>query len=344
MNASNLDNPQYQQEVREVAALLQNHDGPVVILSHENPDGDALGSLLGLARALRSLGKTVIAPMDVPRYLRFLPAPDETSAPLTEWPQGALTVVVDVDNNDPSRVAGADLTRFTGDVVNLDHHGTNQRQATAGVVDPDQPAAVMIVADVLDALGITWTEEIATPLMLGLITDTGSFKFNSVTPETFGCAARLLTHGARLGWINDQMVQQPHTYYVLLREVLDTMEFLHDGRVVMARVDSAMLERAGATWEDVESYVGMLRNAEGSVLAVMIKDFGERVKLSLRSRGGISAQNVAVALGGGGHVLAAGAGMSKPYAEVRLRLEEAIEAELARADAENLKGQTVGIH
>lgn len=342
MNASHLNNPRYQQEVRQVAALLRDHDGPVVILSHENPDGDALGSLLGLARALRGLGKTVLAAMDVPRYLRFLPLPGETCAPLTAWPENALAVVVDVDNNDPGRVGGADLGVFAGEVVNMDHHGTNQRKATAGVVDPDQPATVMIVADVLDELGISWSEEIATPLMLGLITDTGSFRFNSVTPETFGCAARLLERGARLGWINDQMGQQPRAYYLLLREVLDTMEFLRGGRVVMARVDDAMLARAGATWEDVESYVGLLRDSEGSELAVMIKDFGERVKLSLRSRGGISAQNVAVALGGGGHVSAAGASLSEPYPAVRLRLEDAIEAELARVDG--LPERTVGIH
>ncbi|OLV16272.1 3'-to-5' oligoribonuclease [Deinococcus marmoris] len=329
---SNGDNHQYQQEVRQVAALLRAHDGPVVVLSHENPDGDALGSLLGLTRALRDLGKTVIAPMNVPRYLRFLPEPGETSTPLTDWPEGALAVVVDVDNNDPDRVAGADLRQFVGQMVNIDHHGTNQRRATAGLVDPGKPAAVMLVADVLDELDITWTEEIATPLMLGLITDTGSFRFDSMTPETFECAARLLEHGARLGWINDSMGQNPRAYYLLLREVLDTMEFTRDGRVVMARVDDAMLARAGATWEDVESYVGLLRNSEDADLAVMIKDFGERVKLSLRSRGGVSAQNVAVALGGGGHVMASGASLSEPYPAVRRLLDTAIDTELARVD------------
>ncbi|MBB5361505.1 DHH family phosphoesterase [Deinococcus humi] len=332
MNVSNGDNHQYWQEVRQVAALLRAHEGPVVVLSHENPDGDALGSLLGLTRALRNLGKTVIAPMDVPRYLRFLPGPGETSGPLAEWPAGALAVVVDVDNNDPDRVAGADLRQFGGEVINLDHHGTNQRRATAGVVDPALPAAVMIVADVLTELGITWTEKIATPLMLGLITDTGSFRFNSVTPQTFVCAAQLLERGARLGWINDSMGQNPRAYYLLLREVLDTMEFLRGGRVVVARVDEAMLTRAGASWEDVENYVGLLRNSEGAELAVMIKDFGERIKLSLRSRGEVSAQNVAVALGGGGHVLASGASLSEPYPAVRRRLEDAIGAELARVD------------
>lgn len=334
MNGINDAAPTYARDVAAVAAKLRDHPGPIVVLSHENPDGDALGSVLGLTRALRALGKTVLAPLEVPRFLRFLPEPGEVSPPLNAWPQGALAAVLDVDNNDAVRVAGADLTTFEGEVVNVDHHGTNRRQAAALLVDPGRPATAMLVADVVDALGVPWSEAVATPLMLGLSTDTGSFRFDSVTPETFEVAARLRAHGARLGWLSDHLSQNSRSYFLLLREVLGTMEFMHGGRVVLARVDAAMLERAGASWEDVESYVGTLRSAEGSVLAVMVKDFGDRVKLSLRSRGNVSAQNVAVALGGGGHVPAAGATLTVPYAEVRTRLDAAVTTELARADAQ----------
>ncbi len=316
-----------------MAACLQNHQGPIVVLAHENPDGDALGSVLGLSRALRAIGKSVIAPMEVPHYLRFVVEPGEIVAPLSEWPADTLVAVLDVDNNDPVRVAGADLTTFSGPVANVDHHGTNLRRADAGVVDPSRPAATMIVADVIDALGVPWTEAIATPLMLGLNTDTGNFAFESVTPETFECAARLRAHGARIGWLTEQLRQKPRSYFLLLQEVLGTLEFLWDGQVVLARVDDVMLARAGASWEDVESYVGLLRNAEGSRLAVMIKDFGDRVKVSLRSSGGVSAQNIAVALGGGGHVPAAGATLSESYSEARRKIDQAVAAELSRASA-----------
>ncbi|WP_034383935.1 bifunctional oligoribonuclease/PAP phosphatase NrnA [Deinococcus sp. YIM 77859] len=333
MTGMNEAAPTYLQDVAAVAAKLRAHSGPIVVLSHENPDGDALGSVLGLTRALRALGKLVVAPIDVPRYLRFLPEEGELSGPLGEWPEGALAAVLDVDNNDPTRVAGADLTTFTGEVVNIDHHGTNARRAAALVVDPGQPATAMMVADVVDALGAPWSEAIATPLLLGLSTDTGSFRFDSVTPRAFEAAARLRAHGARLGWLSDQLGQNPRSYYTLLREVLGTLEFLHGGRVVLARVDEAMLERTGATWEDAETYVSLLRSAEGSVLAVLAKDYGDRVKFSLRSRGHVSAQNIAVALGGGGHVPAAGATVPLPYPEARARLEEAASQELARVDA-----------
>ncbi|GGK88770.1 phosphoesterase [Deinococcus radiotolerans] len=303
-----------------------------MILSHENPDGDALGSVLGLARALRQLGREVIAPMHVPRFLAFMPRDGELSGHLSEWPADALAAVLDVDNNDPVRVAGADLSTFSGPVVNVDHHGTNARRADALAVDPAQPAAAAMIAELVDLLGATWTEEIATPLMLGLITDTGSFRFESVTPAAFQTAATLRAAGARLGWINDHLGQNPQTYYTLLREVLGTLQVLHDGRVVLVRVDGGMLERTGAAWEDVENYVGMFRNVEGSQLAVMVKDFGERVKVSLRSRAGLSAQNVAVALGGGGHVPAAGASLNLTWPEAFPLLDAAIQAELRRVD------------
>ncbi|GGK20646.1 phosphoesterase [Deinococcus malanensis] len=333
MIAYNDSSPDYAKDVRSAAEQLRLHPGPIVVLAHENPDGDALGSVLGLTRALRAMGREVTAPMTVPRFLSFLPEAGELGGPLTTWPEGALVAVLDVDNNDAARVAGADLSTFSGPVVNLDHHGTNLRQATASVVDPSKPAAAMIVADVIDALGVEWNESIATPLMLGMITDTGNFRFNSVTAEAFESAARLRAHGARLGWLSDQLSQNPRTYYLLLREVLGGLEFLHDGRVILARVDEAMLERAGASWEEVESYVSILRNAEGAQLAVMVKDYGDRVKFSLRSRGNVSAQNVAVALGGGGHVPAAGATVEAPYMEARALLDAAVLAELTRSSA-----------
>lgn len=324
----------YAAQVQQVAQALLQHTGPTVVLAHENPDGDALGSVLGLTRALRQLGREVYAPMTLPRYLQFLPEAEELCAPLETWPEGALAAVLDVDNNDLTRVAGADLAGFSGPVVNIDHHGTNRRQADALLVDPSQPATAQMMVDVLDALGVEWTEALATPLLLGLITDTGSFQFSSTTPQTLRIGARLLEYGARLNWLNEQRMQNSPTYYALLREVLSTMEFTHGGRVVLARVHDAMLERAGAGWDEVDPYVSMLRNAEGALLAVLVKDYGERVKFSLRSRGGLSAQNIAVALGGGGHVPAAGATVEAPYAEARALLDSAVAEELARLQRE----------
>ncbi|WP_293915294.1 bifunctional oligoribonuclease/PAP phosphatase NrnA, partial [Deinococcus sp.] len=330
MSPQNAAEPRYAELIQQAAETLMSHPGPIVVLAHVDPDGDALGSCLGLQRALRSIGKAAQTYMDVPRYLNFLPEPGEVLPALEEWPAGALAAVLDVDNTEAARVAGADLSTFTGPVVNIDHHGTNRRQATVSVVDPSQAATAMMVKDVVDALGAVWSSGVATPLLLGTNTDTGSFRFSNTTPQVLRAAADLVEHGAELAWINDQLARNPQRYYSLLREVLDQMQFSADGLIVRSRIDEAALTRTNAGWEDVESYVNTIRNADGAELAVMFKDYGQRVKLSLRSRGTVSAQNIAVALGGGGHVAAAGASVTAPYAEALELFEAAADEELKR--------------
>ncbi|ADV68234.1 DHH family phosphoesterase [Deinococcus maricopensis] len=329
----NAAEPRYGALISEAARLMFGHAGPVVVLTHVDPDGDAVGSVLGLARALRAAGRDVVAVADAPRYLRFLVGEGELVPRLDTWPDGALAVVLDVDNTDAARVAGADVTAFAGPVVNVDHHGTNARRATVSVVDPSQSATALMVKDLLDAVGAPLSADVAEPLLLGLNTDTGSFRFGSTTPGAFRAAADLLAAGARLGWMNEMLGQQPRVMLALQREVLGTVAFPANlgGLVVTARVDDAMLARAGAAWEDVESMVGLIRSAEGTELAALFKDYGDRVKLSLRSRGRVSAQRIAVACGGGGHVAAAGATVNAPFAEAYARFEQEARGALSAA-------------
>lgn len=331
MTLANHAEPRYAELCRDVARHLANHTGPILIFSHVDPDGDALGSSLGLARALRSLGKNTTVCVKVPNYLRFLPEAGEVrEAPLDVWPEGALAVVLDVDNNDPGRVDLADLASFPGAVLNVDHHGTNKRSATVSLVDPTKAATALMVMDVVNELGAPWSPAVATPILLGINTDTGSFKFSNTTPEVLRAAADLVERGADLVTINEQLAQQSPSYYALLREVLGSMTFLFGGLVVTARVDEGMLARAGATWEDVESYVSVIRAARGTELACLFKDYGTSVKLSLRSRGKLSAQRVAVACGGGGHFAAAGASVKGSFEQASALFEREAKAELGR--------------
>lgn len=330
MTAVNTPEPRYHELTGAIAAKLRAHDGPIIVISHVDPDGDALGSCLGLARALQGVGKDARVFMRVPRYLRPFVRKGEVEEELSAWPARALLVVLDVDNNDVARVQGADLTCFSGEVVNLDHHGTNKRAATLGLVDPSKAATALMVKDVVEALGAAWTPDVATPVLLGINTDTGSFKFSNTTPEVLRAAADLVERGADLPGINETLAQQPRAYYALLSRVLGSMEYLMHGLVVTARVDQVMLNATNSAWEDVESYVSVIRSAEGTELACLFKDYGDRVKLSLRSRGRLSAQNIAVACGGGGHVAAAGATMPMPYAQARAKFEEEAHKELVR--------------
>ena len=335
----NAPEPRYAELIAQIAQELGgpelgNHGGEVVILSHVDPDGDALGSCLGLQRALRQIGRQAQTYMKVPQYLEFLPTEGEVLPELQSWPAHALLVVLDVDSTDARRVAGADLSSFSGRVINVDHHGTNARRADLGLVDPTQAATAGMVADIagllLSAAGKEWTPEIATPLLTGLNTDTGSFRFANTSPAVLRQAASLVERGAQLAWINDRLSQNPPRYFALLREVLGSMAFSCGGLIVTARVDEAMLARAGAEWDDVESYVNTIRSARGTELACLFKDYGTHVKLSLRSRGRVSAQNIAVSLGGGGHFPAAGATVQGGYEAVSKAFGAAAQAELER--------------
>ena len=185
----------YAAKIREVADVLQAWRGPVVLVAHVDPDGDALGSTLALKRALGALGKETVLPLDAPRYLSFLADEGELAAPLERLPEGCLLAILDVA--DEARAEGAPLegAAFT---LNIDHHGTNARFGDLACVEPSRAATAHIVKDVIGALGVTWTEAIATPCLTGILTDTGNLRFGNTTPETLRAAGELIAHGVPL--------------------------------------------------------------------------------------------------------------------------------------------------
>lgn len=314
----------YTGKLERAAQLLQDHTGPVVLVTHIDPDGDAIGSCLGLQRTLRSLGKNAQTYASVPRYLNFLlESEDEILPPGVVLTPETLLVVLDVDSHDSKRVEGVTLEgTLPNFILNIDHHGTNVRKAQLSIVEPAKAACALMVAELVALLGVAFTRSIATPLFTGISTDTGSFRFTNTNSEVLEMASHLLSGGADLGFINESLSQTPHHMYRLQAQVLGTVEFLHGGLTITAQVNTAMLETVGASWEDVESLVGVIRSAEGTELAVLFKVYSEdSVKLSLRSRGRVSAQNIAIALGGGGHMAAAGVTVNASYAETRARFE-----------------------
>ena len=317
----------YWEVLRLVADTLKVMRGPVAIVAHENPDGDALGSSLGLARSLRALGKEAWWIMDPPHFLNFLYDDEELHAPIDRPPEDGAVIVLDV--GDRARAEGAPVE---GLVINIDHHGSNPGFGQLAVIAPERAATAEIIKDLVDLLGVPWSAQIAEPLLTGIITDTGNFRFANTTPETFRMAAELLSYGVNLAELTDRIALKPPAHYHLLAQVYPTITFHFDGLLVTASVTNEMLQSVGAKEEDAEGVVGSIRYAEGAVLAVFFKAFADRVKLSIRGRGRASALELAKSLGGGGHVPAAGAtltgvGLSEAYQLVL----QAVEAELERA-------------
>lgn len=274
---------------RRVADALLRHDGPIVVVAHVDPDGDAVGSVLTLARALRRAGRDARAVLPpLPRFLRFLAEPDEVHGPLTTLPGGALVAVLD---GELRRATGAPLAGALR-VVNVDHHGTNPGDADVAWVDASYASATMMVAEVVDALGVAWDAALATPCLAGLLTDTGHFRFANTDRRALEAAGRLLDAGVAYAELADRLQWRHPAYYRTLARVMATVRFRLDGAVVLVDLTAAARAEAAEDGDDADDFVQQVRYAEGTVLAAILKERPDGVKVSVRSRAGVSAQRI----------------------------------------------------
>ncbi len=307
----------------EVARRLRDWDGPIVILGHVDPDGDALGSVLTVARALRRLGKTVLAPLTPPRFLAFLARPSELCEPLTALPDAALVLMLD---GDLGRATGAPLegARYT---INLDHHPGNPGDADLSLVLPQLAATAVLVKHLVDALGLAWDEDLATPCLCGILTDTGTFRFANTDRHTLAVAGALLEAGVDYADLNDRLMWRHPSYFRRLAAVLATVRFELGGALVTIEQSLAIQAAFQDGDDDSDDFVSLVRYAEGTLVAAYLREIEGGVKVSLRSRAPFSARRVCTALGGGGHDVAAGATVPADREEEFLELANAMVGE-----------------
>ncbi len=321
--ANNHGESNYQAKIQAIADKLKSWEGPIIIVSHVDPDGDALGSTLGLKRALERMGKPATLIINPQRFLHFLVQPDELSQPVTTLPQNCLLAVLDVA--EANRIEGAPLigARF---VINVDHHGTNDRFGDLACVQPDKAATAQMTKDIINAMGITWTADMATACLTGILTDTGNFRYTNTNPDVLKDAAELLSHGIDYAALTDRLQWRHPDYFQKLGKVMSTVKFFLDGRVVIAKLTKDMENKDSA--DDSNDYVGLIRYAEGVKVAVLLKEGDGTVKISTRTRDGVSAQAICLTLGGGGHVAAAGAKLKGSIEEAQEKILEAAKQEL----------------
>lgn len=317
----------YQAKLELIAGHLLGWTGPFVIVSHVEPDGDALGSALGLKRALESVGKDVTLPLMPPPFLQFIAAEGELSQYLTELPDNCMLVIVDVA--DEPRVIGAPLAgaAFT---INIDHHGTNGRFGNVALVEPGKAATAQIIKDLITVMDIPWTASIATPCLTGLITDTGSFRYSNTNASVLRDAADLMATGVDYADLADRLQWRPRGYFQLLGQVLNTASYPLEGKVALAWLTPAMEESVTAETGDSDDYVSLLRYADGVLVSIFLKERPDHTKVSVRSRSGVSAQAICMELGGGGHIAAAGAKVDADLETTKKLVLAAAERELKR--------------
>lgn len=294
--------------LKEIEDEISRHDR-FIIGSHRSPEADAIGSQLGLSRALRQRGKqTILYNRDgVPKNLSFLKGSDsvlkhdELPEEVTDVEMG---IVVDCSSLDRLGDKGK---RLFGDlpIINIDHHKDNTNFGDINYVEP-VAATTQIIADLIQYMGLKLDEPIATALYSGVIADTSSFQNENVSANLMDKAAELLESGADARAVIVNLYErEPFSKLKLLGEVLSTAKF--EERIVWAEITPEKIAKAGATQEDTEGIVGKLRTTEGAKVACLFKKLPEdTIKVSLRSKDGVDVSKVAAEFGGGGHKVAAG--------------------------------------
>jgi phosphoesterase RecJ-like protein len=301
---------------RSAAAVLAQAaaDRATVVLSgHVAPDADALGSTLALAEALRRRGARVLAtfpgPFTLPASLAWLPGA-AAMVPAAEAP-ASPDVFVSLDAASPARLGElAPLLDAARTSVVVDHHASNPGFGDVRLVDPAAPATVVLVADLIDGLGVTVDRTLATCLYAGLAADTGSFRFGSTRPDTHDLAARLLATGIDHAAISQRLFDTAPFGWLGLLSVVTGRAVLEaevgDG-LVWTWSSTAEAAEHGLPGEQLEALVDVVRATEEADVACVLKGQDDGTwAVSLRSRGATDLARVAMALGGGGHRAAAG--------------------------------------
>ncbi len=296
-----------------VLAAAADARATVVLSGHVQPDADALGSTLALAEGLRRRGARVLATFPgrpgLPASLGWLPGA-EGLVPSTAVP-GSPDVFVSLDAASPGRLGElAALLTDAGTSVVLDHHASNPGFGDVRLVDPAAPATVVLVAGLLDELGVALDVQLATLLYAGLAADTGSFRFSSTRPDTHALAARLLATGIDHAAISQRLFDTAPFGWLRLLSAVTGRAVLERGvgaGLVWTWSSTAEAAEHGLPGEQLEALVDVVRStAEADVACVLKGQDDGSWSVSLRSRGATDVARVAMSLGGGGHRAAAG--------------------------------------
>ena len=298
----------------------------IVILTHNNPDGDAIGSSLAVYIALKSAGKNV--DVVIPEHAKdfdFLPGADKI---LNTGKEEAYDLAISVDCTDLKRLAGGkEFFETAKKTVEIDHHSVNAMFADYNYVDPVSPSCCQVLIAMFEYYGVEITKEIANCILTGMITDTGGFQWGGVTPETFEFAAELIRKGAKIKEICRKALRnKTKAHCKLERLVYDRLEFYENDKIAISYITIEDNQNTGAKLGDEEGLTEMLRDIEGVEVAVLLKEKEGKngYKASLRSHETINVSEICLLLGGGGHPGAAGCFIPGTLEQAKAKILDAI--------------------
>lgn len=294
-------------EMKKALRLIEQSKS-IFLTTHEGTDGDDLGSLLAMRGALLKMKKNVKAAVSkgVPEALKFLPGANQVEDKLDN---AEFDLVMTFGCNQIARTALTQLRKFTGPVINVDHHPDNKLFGKVNIVEPSTSSVAELMYYFFQVCDIEIDKNIATCLLTGIFTDTGGFKHANTTAETLKVASELMKKGALISRISKSIIGQnnPAAHKIWAR-ALENTRFDTDKGLVYAVVTEDDFRETGATDDDLAGFVTFLNSIPQARYALLLRQDGEVVRGSLRSEldRGVDVNKIAATFGGGGHKLASG--------------------------------------
>ncbi len=318
----------------EIAAVLRAARR-IGVVSHLRPDGDALGSLLGLALSLEQAGKEVICLNQdgVPWHLAFLPGAEKVLKPDGNVLDVDVSVALDTATQDRVGTDCLHALSAAKITINIDHHPSNPRYGQLNYVDGTAPAVGEIVFDFLTSQGFPVTAAVYDNLFVAISTDTGSFQYSSTTAHTHEVVAEMMRGGLNTARLSNLLYSQnPMRRVELLRTLLNEMQFRADHRIASWNYTQATKQRIGVLPGDTEGLIDTLRSIDSVIAAVIFEETREGViRVSARSKDErVDVSAVCAQFGGGGHRLAAGATLPAPIETASALYLKALEEHVER--------------
>lgn len=302
-----------------------------LVTSHVSPDGDNIGSTLGMYYYLKQIGKEVFYVIDdsAPLNLRFL-LENVKMLKSSEFNIDKYTIIA-LDCGDRSRICVDEKIKDSAEkIICIDHHASNDFYGDINYIDIEASSTSELVYNLLVRYNEKYNtnvidEKIATALYTGLVTDTGNFSYSSTHPSSFEMAKQLLTLGAKRDIIIQNIFQSnPYNYYKLLGEALNTLD-IFNGNIASITLTKEMLKRNCISFNDVDGITSYTRDIQGIEVGILFKEKKENeVKVSLRSKNYVDVSEIAKIFGGGGHIRAAGCTINDSVENAKKRVMEAV--------------------
>lgn len=281
----------------------------IFIASHISPDGDNVGSVLGLALALEKIGKKVniLKTDEIPVDYKFLPGVDKFE--LEKSIDFKEDTIIILDSSDLDRLGDKkNFVETFENIINIDHHISNDQFGTINIIDPKAAATGELVYTFINRMGVELDKDIGTNIYTAISTDTGKFSYESVTSNTHRIVAELIDAGINIKDINIELYENIdiNRSKLLIKSMSEMTSYFED-KLIVVKVSQAMLKDTNCKMEDTEGIVAFIRQIKGVEVACLLKE-GEdsKIKVSLRSKYNIDVSKICEFFGGGGHIRAAG--------------------------------------